>query len=89
MLLIVRFSRFSYVLQNEQLLKFIQCDEVVPVVKPEEVDFQFYQLRSAKSLLMDGVCFDRVCTVSSNSFDEWNRFCGALLVVPVKLCCIY
>ena len=37
-LLIVLFSRFSYVLQNEQLLKCIQCNEVVPVVNPEEVD---------------------------------------------------
>ena len=37
-LLIVPFSRFSYVLQNEQLINVIQCDEVVPVVNPEKVD---------------------------------------------------
>ena len=56
-LLIVQFSRFSYALQNEQLLEFIQCDEVVSVVNPEEVDCQFYLLRrSANPLLMDGVC---------------------------------
>ena len=59
-----------YVLQNEQLLTFIQIDEVVPVVNPEEVGCQFYLLRrSAIPLLMDGVCFDRVCSLSLNSFD--------------------
>ena len=69
-LLIVLFSRFSNVLQNEQVLKCIQCDEVVPVVNPEEMGCQFYLLRrSAKPLLMDGVCFDRVCSLLLNSFD--------------------
>ena len=55
-LLIVLFSHFSYVFQYEQLLKFIQCDEVIPVVNLEEVDCQFYLLwRSTKPLLMDDV----------------------------------
>ena len=68
--IIYEFLIVLFVVQNEQLLKFIQCDEVVPVVNPEEVDCQFYLLwRSAKPLFMDDICFDRVCSVSLNSFD--------------------
>ena len=61
----------SYVLQNEQLLKFIQCDEVIPVANLEEVDCQLFIYcggRSAKKLLMEYACFDHVYSVSLNSF---------------------
>ena len=59
---IVFFACFYYVVQNEQHLKFILCNEMVPLVNLEEMGLPI--LSTTKQLFLDDTCVpDSVCSV--------------------------